>query len=235
MDRKRISFMAVSLILVFIHSVIAARGFSGGGGSIYFGTGSPNSIDAVSELADDLDIDDRSGNYILGIQGFYQGERYRLGGMLQAHAWAGFNLTKNNTNHDVDYVNPGKNNTDDEVAGIAGLVGGLNGSYTIRHDRILLNVGAVLGAGRCFLGYSLEGEGENREVSVSTFFIEPQVSLGVATCRWFAVEFQLSSPIFILTEDLKLSEAGRIYTVKSGDMMGVNFSIKLTFGKIANP
>jgi len=58
MSRKRISFMAVFLILVFIHSVIVARGFSGGGGSIYFGTGSPNSIDAVSQLADDLDIND---------------------------------------------------------------------------------------------------------------------------------------------------------------------------------
>jgi len=235
MSRKRISFMAVFLILVFIHSVIVARGFSGGGGSIYFGTGSPNSIDAVSELADDLDIDDQSGNYVFGIQGFFQGESHRLGGTLQAHAWAGFNLTENNTNHDVDYVNPGKNSTDDAVAGIAAIVGGLYGSYTIRHDRMLINVGAVVGAGRCFLGYNLGGEGENREVSVSTFFIEPQASLGVATCQWFAVEFQLSSPIFILTEDLKLSEAGKTYIVKSGDMIGVNFSIKLTFGKIANP
>lgn len=235
MDRKRISFMTVFLILVFIHSAVIARDFSGGGGSIYFGTGSPNSIDAVSELADDLDIDDQSGNYTLGVQGFFQGERYRLGGTLQAHAWAGFNLTKNNINNDIDDVSPGKNNTDDEVAGVAAIVGGLYSSYTIRHDRMLLNIGTVVGAGRCFLGYSLGGEGENREVSVSTFFIEPQASLGVATCRWFAVEFQLSSPIFILTEDLKLSERRKTYTVRSGDMIGVNFSIKLTFGKIANP
>ena len=58
MDRKRISFMIVFLIFVSIHSTVIARGFSGGGGSIYFGTGSPNSIDAVSQLADDLDIND---------------------------------------------------------------------------------------------------------------------------------------------------------------------------------
>jgi hypothetical protein len=221
MNRSQLPFTAVLLIVVFIPSAVAAEEFSGGGGSIYIGTGWPNSIDAASELADDLDINDESGNFVLGVQGFYQGGEYRIGGAFQAHAWAGVNI--------------GKNDAEDDAAGVAALVGGLYGTYTIRHDRILLNVGAVIGAGRCLLGYSLGDEDEDRDESVSTFFIEPQASLGVATCRWFGVEFQLSAPIFVLTEELKLSEGEKTYTVKSSDMMGVNFSIKLTFGKIANP
>jgi hypothetical protein len=221
MSRRRLPFMAVLLIALFIPGAVAAEEFSGGGGSVYFGTGSPNSIDAASELADDLDINDERGNYVLGVQGFFQGDRYRLGGALQAHAWGGANL--------------GKNGADDDAAGVAALVGGLYGTYTIRHDRMLLNVGGIIGAGRCVLGYSLGEEDKDRDESVSTFFIEPQASLGVATCRWFGVEFQLSAPIFILTQDLKLNEGGKTYTVKSSDMMGVNFSLKLTFGRIADP
>lgn len=221
MNRRLLALTAVLLMVVFIPSAIVAGEFSGGGGSVYFGTGSPNSIDAASELAEDLDINDETGNYVVGVQGFYQGGRYRIGGALQAHAWAG--------------VNPGKNGADDDAAGVAALVGGLYGTYTIRHDRMLLNVGAVVGAGRCLLGYSLGDEREDKDESVSTFFIEPQASLGVATCQWFGVEFQLSAPIFILTEDLKLTEGENTYTVKSGDMAGVNFSVKLIFGKIANP
>jgi hypothetical protein len=213
--------MAVLIIVIFIPGALIAEAFSGGGGSVYFGTGWPNSIDAASELADDLDINDESGNFVLGAQGFYQGERYRLGGALQAHAWAGVNL--------------GENGAEDDAAGVGAIVGGAYGTYTIRHDRVLLNVGAVVGAGRCLLGYSLGDEGEDKDESVTTFLIEPQISLGVATCRWFGVEFQLSAPIFILTEELKLSEGDKTYTVTSGDLTGVNFSIKLTFGKIANP
>jgi hypothetical protein len=220
MNRKRLSFMGVLLIVLFIPTAILASEFSGGGGSIYFATGAPNSIDAVSELGDNLGVNGGSGNYVFGVQGFFQGHRYRMGGSVQAHAWAGVNL--------------GKEDTEDDVAGLAVVVGGFYGSYTLKYDRMLLNVGAVVGAGRCFLGYSL-GDGEiEREESVSTFFIEPQLSVGVATSRWFGVEFQLSTPIFILTDDLRLAEGERIYTVRSSDMMGVNFGIKLTFGKIAN-
>jgi len=221
MSCRRLPFIAVILIVVFMPSAAVAGEFSGGGGSIYIGTGWPNSIDAASELADDLAINDETGNFVLGVQGFFQGSRYRLGGAFQAHAWAGVNI--------------GKNGAEDDAAGVAALVGGLYGTFTIRCDRVLFNVGAVVGAGRCLLGYGLGDEDIDREESVSTFFIEPQASLGVATCRWFGVEFQLSAPIFILAEDLELSEGGKTYTVKSDDMMGVNFSIKLTFGKIANP
>ncbi len=221
MSRRRLPFVAALLVAVFIPSAAAAGEFSGGGGSIYVGTGWPNSIDAASELADDLDINDETGNFVLGVQGFYQGSGYRIGGAIQAHAWAGVNI--------------GKNGAEDDAAGVAALVGGFYGTYTIRHDRVLLNAGAVVGAGRCLLGYSLGDEDEDSEESVGTFFIEPQVSLGVATCRWFGVEFQFSAPFFILTEELKLSEGGTEYSVKSSDMMGVNFSIKFTFGKIANP
>ena len=53
--------------------------------------------------------------------------------------------------------------------------------------------------------------------------------------KWFGVEFQLSAPIFLLTEDLELTEGAETYSVKSGDMVGVVFSIKLIFGPIANP
>jgi hypothetical protein len=111
---------------------------------------------------------------------------------------------------------------------------GLYGTHTIRNDIMLLNVGGIVGAGKCLLGYNLEDEGKDRNENVSVFFIEPQVSLGVATCRWFGIEFQLSSPIFIFTEELELSEGEKSYSVKSSDMMGVNFSVKLTFGKIAD-
>ncbi|UCF06232.1 MAG: hypothetical protein JSV33_04180 [bacterium] len=220
MNRRRLVFMTAFIIGAFISGTVVAEEFSGGGGSVYFGIGWPNSIDAASELANDLDINDESGNFVLGAQGFFQGHSYRIGGAFQAHGWAG--------------VNFGKNGAEDDAAGVAALVGGLYGTYTIRYDRVLLNVGAIVGAGRCLLGYSLGDEDEDSDESVSTFFIEPQVSLGVATCRWFGVEFQLSAPIFILTEDLKLSEGGKEYIVTSGDMVGVNFSIKLTFGKIAN-
>lgn len=221
MSRRRLPLVAGLLVAVFVaSSAVIAGEFSGGGGSIYFGTGSPNSIDAASDLADDLDVNDESGNYVLGVQGFFQGDRYRIGGAFQAHAWAGANL--------------GRNGAEDDAAGVAAIVGGLYGAYTIRHDRMLLNVGGVVGAGRCLLGYSLGDEDEDKDESVSTFFIEPQASLGVAACRWFGVEFQLSAPIFILTDDLKLSEGGKTYSVKSGDMMGVNFTVKLTFGRIAD-
>lgn len=220
MSYGRLPLTAVLLTVVFMAGTADAEGFSGGGGSIYFGTGSPNSIDAASDLVNDLDINDESGNFLLGVQGFYQGDWYRIGGALQTHAWAGANL--------------GKNDTEDDAAGVAAIVGGFYGAYTIRHDRMLLNVGAVVGAGRCLLGYSLGDEGEDRDETVSTFFIEPQASLGVATCRWFGVEFQLSAPIFILTDDLELTEGGTTYTVKSGDMTGVTFSVKLTLGEIAD-
>lgn len=220
MSRVLLPFISVLLIVGFIGGTVVAGEFSGGGGSVYFGMGSPNAIDAASDLADELDINDESGNFVVGVQGFFQGDRYRLGGALQAHAWAGANL--------------GKNGAEDDAAGVAALVGGLYGTYTFRYDRMLLNVGAVVGAGRCLLGYSLGDEFEDREESVTTFFIEPQASLGVATCQWFGVEFQLSAPIFMLTDDLELTEGGTTYTVKSGDMTGVNFSVKLTFGKIAD-
>jgi hypothetical protein len=219
-SHERLALVAVTLVVVFIASSTVAGEFSGGGGSIYFGTGSPNSVDAASELADDLDINDETGNYVAGILGFYQGDSYRIGGAIQAHAWAGANL--------------GKNGAEDDAAGVAAIVGGLYGTYTIRHDRMLLNVGAIAGAGRCLLGYSLGDEDRDKDESVSTFFIEPQASVGVAACRWFGVEFQLSAPIFILAEDLKLTEGDKTYTVKSSDMTGVNFSLRLTFGKIAD-
>lgn len=213
-------FVAVLLAVALVPGAMLAEEFSGGGGSIYFGTGSPNSIDAASELAEDLSINDESGNFLLGAQGFYQGDRYRLGGAFQAHGWAG--------------VNFGENGADDDAAGAAAIVGGLYGTYTIRHDRVLLNVGATAGAGRCLLGYSLGDENQDKEESVTTFFVEPHVSLGVAATRWFGVEFQLSVPIFILMDDLQLEEGGKTYTVKGDDMLGVNFSVKFTFGKIAD-
>jgi len=221
MNRKRVLYMTLFSTLMFIASTVSAREFSGGGGSIYFGTGSPNSINAATELRDDFDINDESGNFVLGMQGFFQSNRYRIGGAIQAHAWAGFN--------------PGKNEEGDETAGVAAVVGGFYSSYAIRHDRMLLNIGAIVGAGRCYLGYSRGDEGGDRHQSVSTFFIEPQISIGMATCQWFAVEFQLSAPIFLLTENLNLIEGPKSYTVKSSDLIGLNFSVKLTSGKIANP
>jgi hypothetical protein len=216
---SKLKNLIIGIILI---PVLALAGdFSGGGGSFYFGTGSPNSIDAASQLADFYNINDESGNYVMGFQGFYQAERYRLGGAFQGHAWAG--------------VNPGNNGAGEDAAGVAAFVGGLYSTYTFRHDRLLLNAGAIVGAGRVYLGYKLGDRNIEKTENVSTFYIEPQISLGVATCRWFAVEFQLSAPIFILTEDLRISADGRVFTVKSGDMNGVNFSIKLTGGKIANP
>ena len=185
----------ILLILIFIPVTILARDFSGGGGSIYFGTGYPNSISAVSDLTNDLKINDARGNYVLGVQGFFQSDRYRLGGALQGHAWGSVNFRNDDAK--------------DDAAGVAAVVGGIYGSYSIRHDRMLLNAGAIIGAGRCFFGYNLGKLDEDRHENVSTFYIEPQVSLGVASCRWFAVEFQLSAPIFILTEELKLSRRRR--------------------------
>ena len=221
MTSNRIKTLTFLLALFFIPVLTFGQGFSGGGGSVYFGTGSPNSIDAASQLYEAYDINEETGNYVMGIQGFYQAERFRLGGAFQGHAWAG--------------INPGSNEAGDDAAGVAAFVGGLYSTYTFRLDRLLLNAGVIVGAGRCFLGFHLEDRNIDQTENVATFYIEPQVSLGVATCRWFAVEFQLSAPIFLLTEDLRLAADGRVYTVKSGDMNGINFNIKLTGGKIANP
>jgi len=196
-----------------------AEGFSGGGGSIYFGTGSPNSINAASRLAQDVGLDDDTGNYVAGLLGFYQADRYRLGGALQAHAWGGANF--------------GKQGASDGAAGVAAAIMGLYGTYTLNHDRMLLNVGGIVGAGRSALGFSFGDGGPEEDENVATFLIEPHISLGVAACSWFGVEFQLSAPIFLLTEDLTLRHDGEVYTVKSSDMMGVNFVARLTFGRIA--
>ena len=221
MNRSQFFLKIVFLIVVSIPAALPARDFSGGGGSIYFGTGSPNSIAAVTNLANDLEINDARGNYIMGIQGFFQNERYRLGGIFQGHAWGSVNLKDEDAK--------------DDATGVAALVGGLYSSYTFRNDRILLNTGIIVGAGRCFMGYNLGEQDENRYESVTTFYIEPQASLGVASCRWFAIEFQLSTPIFIFTEELKLDRGEQTYAVNSSDLLGLNFSIKLTSGKIANP
>jgi hypothetical protein len=211
---------AVILLLSAVHPCTAgAQGFSGGGASLYLGMGWPNSIDAVGELADALDLGDETGSACFGLHGFYQGDAFRLGGALQAHGWAGFSTQE-------------QDNSDD-AAGVAALIAGVYGTYTFRHDRVLLNVGAVAGAGRCVLGYDLEGALDDHS-SVAVFVIEPLVSLGVAATRWFGLEFQLSAPIFILSDTLELDVDPNVFTVKSGDMTGVNFAVKLTFGKIAD-
>lgn len=218
MNRRRLPSVAALLIVVLIPGGVAAAEFSGGGASMVLGLGTPNSVDAATALANDLAINDERGNVVLGLQGFYQGDRYRLGGTAQAHAWGG--------------INPGKDGADDDAAGVGAFIVGLYVTHTIAHDRMLLNVGGIAGAGRCLLGYSLGGV--DRDESVTAFLLEPHISLGVAEWRWFGVEFQLSAPIFLLTEDLTLTEGGTTYTVKNGDMIGVNFSLKLTFGKIAD-
>jgi hypothetical protein len=195
-----------------------AEDFSGGGGSIFLGTGSPNSVDAASALAGDLDVNDEAGNFLLGIAGFYQGDRFRLGGAFQAQAWGG--------------VNPGDYDAEDDAAGVAAATWGLYGTYTFRHDRVLLNAGGVAGAGRCFLGYTL-GDGTDADESVATFYLEPHVCVGVAATSWFGVEFQLSTPIYLLTDDLELTVANRTYRVEGSDLAGLDFSLRLTFGRIA--
>jgi hypothetical protein len=221
MTSRIIKVLTILLALFLVPVISFGQGFSGGGGSFYFGTGSPNSIEAASQLYETYNINEETGNYVMGVQGFYQAERFRLGGAIQGHAWAG--------------INPVSNEAGDDAAGVAAFIGGLYSTYTFRYDRLLLNAGVIVGAGRCFLGFHLDDRNIDQTENVATFYIEPQVSLGVATCRWFAVEFQLSAPIFLLTEDLRLAADGRVYTVKSGDMNGINFSIKLTGGKIANP
>ncbi|MDH3199207.1 MAG: hypothetical protein OEO21_13305, partial [Candidatus Krumholzibacteria bacterium] len=165
------TFTTVLVAIMLGAGGASAEGFSGGGGSIYFGTGSPNSINAASRLADDLDINDETGNYILGALGFYQGDRYRLGGALQAHAWGGANL--------------GSQGASDGAAGVAAAITGVYGTYTLSHDRMLLNVGGIIGGGRSLLGFSFGDGGPEEKAHVATFFVEPHVSVGVAATRWF--------------------------------------------------
>jgi hypothetical protein len=214
----RRTVLGAGIMAVLVGSA-GAEGLSGGGGSIWIGTGAPNSVDAASELAEDVGADGRTGNWSGGLQGFYQGDRYRLGGAIQGQAWGG--------------ANAGKYEADDGAAGVATIVGGLYATYTFRHDRVLVNAGGIVGAGRALLGFSLDGGDVEDEENVATFYLEPHVSVGVATCRWFGVEFQLSAPIYVLTEELRLETGGKTYTVKSGDLAGVNFALKLTFGKVA--
>lgn len=219
MKAPRTIFAILTLVPALAIAPAAADDFSGGGGSIYFGTGSPNSIKAASNLADDLAINDESGNYVAGILGFYQGNRYRLGGAFQAHGWGG--------------VEFGHHGVDDRAAGVVAAIGGVYGTYTLSHDRMLLNVGGVVGAGRTVLGFSL-GNDMDHDANVATFYFEPQVSIGVAALRWFGVEFQFSAPIFLLTEDLTLEYGGNSYTVTGSDMTGITFTMRLTFGRIAD-
>jgi hypothetical protein len=212
------------LAIGVFNSPVFADEFTGGGASIYFGSGTPNSIDGASELADDYQIKDETGNFMMGVVGFFQGDNFRGGAAFQMHAWAG--------------VNAGEQEADDDTAGAAAVVFGFYCAWTPRHDRMLLNVGAVIGAGKAILGYSLgEDRGDiDESVTVGTFYLEPFVSVGVATGRWFGVEFQLSAPIFILQEDLQLTTVlNKTYTVKGSEMSGLSGSIKLTFGKIADP
>lgn len=208
-----------ALILASALLPATAAGFEGGGGSLWIGTGWPSTVDAASNLAEQLAVRDHTGNWAAGVQGFYQGDRHRLGGAFQAHAWGG--------------VNPGRHGADEDAAGVAAFVGGLYGTWTWKRDRTLLNVGAIVGAGRCYLGYSLGSDAVEEESNVATFFLEPHVSAGVATCRWFGLEFQLSVPVFLLTEDLALTVADRTHVVTSGDLTGIDFRLKLTAGKIA--
>jgi hypothetical protein len=217
---RRLSIATAWSALVIFIGPVPADAFEGGGGSLYFGTGFPNSIDAASNLADDLGVNDETGNYVAGVLGFYQGDRYRIGGAFQANAWGG--------------VNPGQHGAEEDAAGVAAAVGGLYATYTIRRDRTLLNVGGIVGAGRAVLGFSLGDEDVDRDENVATFYLEPHVSAGVAIWRYFGVEFTLGVPVFILAEDLELTHEGRTYSVKSRDMTGVSFSMRLTFGKIAD-
>lgn len=214
-------FCFISLITIFLFSPLLTFAFSGGGGSIYAGLGSPSSIDAASELADDLDINDEEGNFTIGAIGFYQADRYRLGGGFQMHAWGG--------------TNPGDDDTEDDTAGLAAVLYGAYGTYTIRHDRLLLNAGAFVGAGKAILGFDKGEEDIDETESTTTFYIEPLVSFGIATCPYFGIEFQISSPIFLFSEEIELRYGGKTYIVEGDELSGVNFVLKLTFGKFANP
>lgn len=206
---------------IFVTSGPAAA-FTGGGGSIYLGTGYPSSIDAVDELSEDLRINEEEGNFNFGLQGFYQADKYRLGADLQWHLWGGSNPGDEDDDVDAD------------TAGVGAVTYGMYTTYTIRHDRLLLNVGGVVGAGVAFLGYDYGQRDVSDHETVSTFYIEPLISFGVGTCRYFGVEFQASAPIFVFSEDLTLDYLGKEYTVKGSELNGVNFAIKLTFGKIAD-
>jgi hypothetical protein len=221
MRRASLAITTGFLAAVLCAVPAASQTFSGGGGSIYLGTGFPDSIDGATELADDLAFNQDVGKLVAGLDGFYQGNRFRLGGALQAHGWGG--------------VSTGRQKADEGAAGVVAAVAGLYGTYTIRHDRVLLNVGGIAGGGRALLGFSQDHGGPEEYEQVAVFYIEPLISAGVAANRWFGVEFQLSAPIFILSDDLELVYGGRTYTAAGGDMTGVSFAVKLTFGKIANP
>jgi hypothetical protein len=214
--------IAIGCLAVLLHAVSAAgQPFSGGGVSIYGGTGFPNSIDAAEALADDRGFTEKVGNLVVGLQGFYQGDRFRLGGAMQAHGWGG--------------VSTGKQEATEGAAGVVAAVAGLYATRTFRHDRLLLNVGGVVGGGRALLGFSEEDASAEEYERVAVFYVEPLISAGVAATRWFGVELQLSAPLFVLADDLTFTDGGRGYTASGRDMSGVSLMVKLTFGKIADP
>lgn len=220
LGKKADFFLFFTVLLVVFGTSVSA--FQGGGGGIFFGTGTPSSIDAVEDLSDQLGITEEEGNFNAGAFGFFQGDNYRMGASFQFHVWAGWNV--------------GNDDAEDDTAGLAAVTGGFYGTYTFSKNRLLLNLGGTIGAGTIALGYNLgqeSGDISNSE-SLSTLYLEPQISVGIATCRWVGVEFQLSSPIFIFDEDLTLYVRGQEFTVKSGDMAGISFSIKLLFGRIAD-
>jgi hypothetical protein len=220
--RRAFFTITIGCLAVLLHAAsVSGQPFSGGGASIYVGTGFPNSIDAASELAGDLGFTDEVGNLVVGLQGFYQGDRYRLGAAFQALGWGG--------------VNTGTQKANEGAAGVVAGVAGLYATRTIRHDRFLLNVGGVLGGGRALLGFTEEDGSAEEYERVAVFYIEPLISAGVAATSWFGVEFQLSAPLFVLADDLEFTYGGRAYRASGRDMNGASFMVKLTFGKIANP
>ena len=56
-------FLGIAFLLILLHipGVLSSQSFSGGGGSFYFGTGSPNSIEAVSQLSEAYRITEEGG------------------------------------------------------------------------------------------------------------------------------------------------------------------------------
>lgn len=222
MRRHRIE---MAFIAVFVTAALTgtalAQGFQGGGGSVFLGTGTPDEITAATDLANDLNLEHDIGNVFFGAQGFYQADRYRVGASFQTSVWGGWRS--------------GENNAGDNSAGVVTFTAGFYSTYTIRHDRFLFNVGGVVGGGRAGMGFDLGEQDIDEFESVSTFYVEPQVSVGVAACAYFGVEFQLSAPVYLLTDDLRMTYSGRTYSVSGSDLNGLTFAVKLTFGKFANP
>jgi hypothetical protein len=200
-----------------------AETFKGFGLSFIAGTGTPTEVDVFEELAINMQVNSKSGNALVGIQGFYQRESYRLGLAASRHSWGGTPI--------------GATTPPEGTVGASATIIGIIGGYSMRRGRLLINLGSVAGEGWVRLDYHQDEShgGFNDGGNALTYYLEPFASLGWIATSWLGIEAHLSAPLFFFRQKLSLTGLETSSQVSGQDVSGISVCIKLTLGKIAGP